>query len=158
MKYTITAIVLMALIALSFLIGTVRAEAPVVLQIKENKIDKPKLLVKLVEKEEIIKYIHLQGSKWGLEDKEIDEMIATIQCESGFNVRAYNGSDRHATSIGSLGISQFSQGTIDSYSKKAGVGNDPYNYKDAISTMAYMFSIGEQGHWSCWKKLGYHKT
>ena len=83
-----------------------------------------------------------------------EEMKTVINCESGYNINAYNGNDIHRYSVGSHGIAQFSQQTFDYYSAQAGVINgSPYNENDAIETMAYMFSLGESGkkHWTCYR-------
>lgn len=90
----------------------------------------------------------------GLSDEMTDKMIRTIECESGFNPGAYNGSDSHKTSVGSHGIAQYASGTIKHYGKEAGLTNpDPYNVRHSLFTMAYMFDIGEAKQWTCYRKL-----
>lgn len=86
---------------------------------------------------------------------ESDDMSKVIKCESNFNINAVNMKDSHALSKGSHGIAQFSRETIKAFGKPIGIENaDPYNPQQAIEVMAYMFSIGKQGHWSCAKIMG----
>jgi len=83
-----------------------------------------------------------------------ESMLNTLKCESGLNPNAYNGKDSHKLSKGSHGIAQFSKETFDEFSNKIGiVDGSPYNPDQAIETMAYMFSIGKQHRWTCYKPI-----
>jgi soluble lytic murein transglycosylase-like protein len=101
--------------------------------------------------EEIKGLISQYSKKYGVSERQ---MLGTINCESGFNSKAVNWNDHHALSNGSHGIGQFSRETFTNYSKQIGILNgDPYNPKQAIETMSFMFSLKQQGQWSCWKQL-----
>jgi soluble lytic murein transglycosylase-like protein len=90
--------------------------------------------------------IHTYAVKYGVNEKDLTDVI---RCESNFNPQAINKSDPNG---GSHGISQFQTATFNSWSVKAGIENgDPYNPDNAIQTMAYMFSKGQQSQWSCWQ-------
>lgn len=78
-------------------------------------------------------------------------MRTTIKCESNFDPIAWNKSDPYG---GAKGIGQFLQPTFDHYSKKAGIENpDIWNVDHQLQTMAYMFSIGEERQWVCYRKF-----
>ena len=80
-------------------------------------------------------------------------MHKIISCESSYNTKAVNWQDSHRYSKGSHGIGQFSQQTFESYAKKMGKDyNDPYNPEHAIEVMAYMLSINQGNHWTCFRK------
>lgn len=68
-------------------------------------------------------------------------------CESSNNPKA----------IGDGGLAknvmQFHKPTFDSYSNKLGEELSYDSYKDQIKLAAYMFSIGEAHHWTCYKKV-----
>ncbi len=98
--------------------------------------------------EEKVKHYAL---KWG---QDVSLFKSVIKCESGFNPNAVNWSDSHALSQGSHGIAQFSKETFLDYAKKMGREDysDPYNPDEALDVMGYMWSIGQEHHWSCWKK------
>lgn len=84
-----------------------------------------------------------------------EDMTKVLMCESSLNPDAYNGQDKHRTSIGSHGIAQFAESTFNHYSKEAGIENgSPYDVNDALETTAYMFSKDLQFHWTCARKTG----
>ena len=95
--------------------------------------------------------VDFYADKWGVSRVE---MKTTVKCESGYNPKAYNGNDIHKLSVGSLGMCQFSNETFLYYAKKMGRTDysNPYDPNEALDVMAYMFSIGQQRHWSCWVK------
>lgn len=104
----------------------------------------------LWKKEDIVNFIEVTSSKYGVNSETV---FRVIQCESQFNPKAVNWADNHKLSKGSHGIAQFSRETFNHYSKQSGIEHgDPYNPKDALETMIYMFSIGQQGHWTCYRK------
>ncbi len=89
--------------------------------------------------------------EYGVSEEIMNKVIA---CESSYNPKAYNGKDNHAKSIGSHGIAQFSRETFAYYSKEAGIEDgDPYDEDAAIETLAYMLSIGQGRHWTCFRRL-----
>jgi len=51
-------------------------------------------------------------------------------------------------------VMQFHKPTFVGYAKKLGKEMDYNSYKDQIELASYMFSIGEQSHWTCYKKVG----
>ena len=72
-------------------------------------------------------------------------------CESSLKETALNKADPHG---GSKGILQFQQKTFDYYSDQIGIDNpDIWNKEQQIQVASYMFSIGEQNQWSCWKSV-----
>lgn len=77
--------------------------------------------------------------------------IETAKCESDLNADAINPTDGHG---GSRGVFQFQTSTFNKYKTLAGVSDgDVFNPFDNIQVAAYMFSIGEQHQWSCYRKL-----
>ncbi len=81
-------------------------------------------------------------------------MSKVVNCESGYNPNAVNWQDSHKLSKGSHGVAQFSKETFKSYAKQMGKDyTDPYNPKEALDVMGYMFSKKQQNQWSCYKKV-----
>ena len=129
MKYIILILVILAFF---FTVKIARAEAP------------ERTLKDYTPKELITHYSRLYGVSE-------PEMLRVIKCESSLNPNAVNWQDSHRLSEGSHGIAQFSKDTIAHFGKDIGLENpDPYNPKEAIEVMAYMWSIGKQKHWSCY--------
>lgn len=78
-----------------------------------------------------------------------DKMHTTVNCESQYNVKAYNRSDPYG---GAIGVAQFLRPTFEKYAPLAGVTNpDIWNPVHQLQTMAYMFSIGEAKQWTCYR-------
>lgn len=61
--------------------------------------------------------------------------IYTIDCESGFNIYAKNGS-------GATGLFQFLPKTY-----KSNAGTDLYNWKEQVRVAKSMYDAGQQGQW-----------
>lgn len=117
---------------------------PVNAQVKEIKLEEK---VPLTIPEMIVKF----SEKYNVNE---DIINTVIKCESGFNPNAVNMADSHKLSQGSHGIAQFSRETFKYYSEQIGILNgDPYNPEQAIETMAYMLSIGQGNHWTCFRKF-----
>lgn len=77
-----------------------------------------------------------------------------INCESGYNHKAFNGADRHRDSIGSLGVAQFATSTFNSFANKMGEDyDDPYNPEQALDVASWAISKGYGRHWTCFRKL-----
>jgi soluble lytic murein transglycosylase-like protein len=111
--------------------------------------------------------VQLTTGTWIVQPKTIPQLIAmystlygvsytdmyrTLKCESGFNPNALNATDGNG---GSRGIAQFQTSTFNKYSKEAGlIDPNVWNAEDSIHTMAYMFSKGQAGQWSCFKEVG----
>jgi hypothetical protein len=78
-----------------------------------------------------------------------EKMHTTVNCESQYNVKAYNGSDPYG---GAIGVAQFLTPTFNKYAPLAGVESpDIHNPEHQLQTMAYMFSIGEASQWTCFR-------
>jgi soluble lytic murein transglycosylase-like protein len=96
--------------------------------------------------------VDFYADKWGVSRNELN---VTVKCESGYNPKAFNGNDIHKNSVGSLGIAQFSAETFLHYAKKMGEleYSNPYDPEQALDVMAYMFSIEQKRHWTCYRKF-----
>lgn len=68
-----------------------------------------------------------------------------MKCESSNNPKAVGDGGR------AKNVLQFHRPTFDGYAKKLGEELDYNSYHDQIKLGAYMFSIGEQKHWTCYK-------
>ena len=79
------------------------------------------------------------SQKYGL---DYDQLSSVIQCESQFETAKYGDSGR------AFGIAQFHKPTFDEY-----CSGNYYNPLDQLNCMAKMFSLGQAGQWSCFKKL-----
>lgn len=66
-------------------------------------------------------------------------------CESSNNPKAIGDGGR------AKNVMQFHKPTFDAYAKKYGEELDYNSYHDQIELAAWMFSKGEQGHWTCYK-------
>ena len=93
-------------------------------------------------------YIQEVAEEYGVDASQLEK---TIKCESQFKPDAWNKEDHLG---GAKGIAQFLQPTFDRYSKQMGFEEaDVWNPYDAMRVMAYMFSIGEERQWTCFRKL-----
>jgi soluble lytic murein transglycosylase-like protein len=130
-----------------FLIGTTTPktiELPKLqlIQIAQASVNEPS---KPMTNEELVEYY---SEKYKVIEKE---MLAVINCESGFNPLALNKGDPNG---GSKGIAQFQQETFDRYSQELKIENpDIWNVEQQIEVMAYMFSLKEQHQWSCYNLI-----
>lgn len=93
----------------------------------------------LTVQETIVKYAQV----FAVPEKEL---LTVAQCESGFNPKAI-GDQGHA-----VNIFQFHKPTFETYAQKLGENLDYYSYHDQAKLAAYMFSIKQQKHWTCWIK------
>lgn len=127
-----------------FFVTTVKASAP------EMTLLQQKQALEALSPQELVKYYADKYNVLKMENK----ILSTIKCESNFNEKAVNMKDLHKGSKGSHGIAQFAYPTIQHYGKQIGIENpDPYNKKEAIEVMVYMFSIGQQNQWTCARKV-----
>ena len=95
--------------------------------------------------------VDFYADKWNVPREDLHKVV---KCESNYRADAVNWSDSHKLSKGSHGIAQFSQQTFEQYAKEMGREyTNPYNPKEALDVMGYMFSKGKQGHWTCSKLL-----
>ena len=85
--------------------------------------------------------IEYYSEKW---DVSFADMIAVIKCESNFRHENVYGDGGRA-----YGLCQFHKPTFDDNCEKCNY----YSIDDQIDTMAKMFSLGLQHHWTCYKKL-----
>lgn len=77
-----------------------------------------------------------------------------INCESGYRYNAVNWQDSHRLSQGSHGIAQFSRETFNHYKKFVNENySDPYHPEQALDVTAYMISVGQGRHWTCYRKI-----
>lgn len=137
-KYLNTGLAIL-LVSLAMSINIVYAEAP------------KDIGVEIIRVPSEMDLVDFYADKWGVSRSTLHK---TVKCESGYNPNAKNLTDKHKFSTGSFGISQFSRETLATYSKQIGIENaDPMNPRDSLDTMAYMFSINQAGHWSCYKRL-----
>ena len=95
-------------------------------------------------KEAVSLLVEHYGDKHGLSQTSENQMLATIQCESGgtFNPTAVGD---YGTSFGLTQIHLPAHPNI----SKAEAENPDF----AINWMAIQFSEGNKGIWSCWNKL-----
>lgn len=129
-----------ALVSLSPIIPVAHAEAPTSPKTAPESV--------LVSESDMRSYVQERAEKLGVSAATVE---VTITCESNWDVRAWNKKD---PGDGSKGIAQFQDGTFAMYSKLAGVEHgDVWSAKDSIDTMVYMFSIGQQRQWSCYRKI-----
>lgn len=68
-------------------------------------------------------------------------------CESSNNPNAVGDGGR------ARNVMQFHKPTFEYFSSMLGEELDYNSYKDQIKLAAYMFSIGKQGHWTCYNKV-----
>lgn len=71
-------------------------------------------------------------------------------CESSNNPKAVGDGGK------ARNVLQFHKPTFDAYSKLYGKQLDYDSYKDQIELAAWMFSKGQQGHWTCYSKVVGH--
>jgi soluble lytic murein transglycosylase-like protein len=78
-----------------------------------------------------------------------DLLIRVMYCESGGRSNAVNKGGS-----GASGLLQFMPGTFYANARRAGIVNaDIWNPEHQIHTAAYMFSIGQEGQWSCTRRV-----
>ena len=99
------------------------------------------------------KSIKEQVEYWGNYYKiDSSMMMKVIKCESNFNKDciAWNdgGKGKH-----SVGILQFQESTFLRYEKKLGEDLDYYSTYDQIKLASYMWSLGQQRQWTCYRML-----
>lgn len=102
----------------------------------------------LTEKEVLLAIIHTKATQYNV-DKE--SIIKTLQCESRFNIDAYNPKD--SDGLPAIGISQFKEKTFYNFAKQMGLQADIENPVDQIDVMTWAFSKGYARHWGCYNKL-----
>jgi len=73
-------------------------------------------------------------------------MLEVARCESGFKTEAI-GADSE------IGIYQFKASTFYGYAPQIFNESDVLNTYQQIELTAYMFSIGRQREWTCWRIL-----
>lgn len=79
------------------------------------------------------------SQKYGL---DYEQLSSVIQCESQFKTSATGDKGL------AFGIAQFHLATFNGFCK-----GDYYNTFDQLECMAYMFSINQAKHWSCFNRL-----
>lgn len=80
-------------------------------------------------------------------DASVLKKVMYCESQNKPNPKGYNDGGR------AFGIMQFHKQTFQGYSKKLGEDLDYYSYHDQIKLAAYMFSIGQQRHWTCYDKV-----
>ena len=86
--------------------------------------------------------IRYWAEKYGV---SVYQMTETCRCESGFKHKGLYGS------AGEYGIAQFLLTTFLQYRPRPNM--EYMDLDDQLEVMAYMFSLGEQRHWTCWRVL-----
>ena len=74
-------------------------------------------------------------------------LVATVRCESGFSPTAHNKRDPNG---GSFGIAQFQWATFYKWAPLLFSEPNIHDSYQQLETMAYMWSKGQAGQWSCW--------
>lgn len=91
-----------------------------------------------------VEYVDKYASQYQIDASVLKKVM---WCESSNNPNA----------VGDHGLAknvmQFHKTTFDSYSDKLGESLDYDSYKDQIKLAAYMFSIGQEKHWTCYSKI-----
>lgn len=100
----------------------------------------------LITREELKSYLAFSFEKYGLAS-QLQMAINVIDCESSFDIFAYNEADEAFVKGGSYGIAQF---TIPTFAACPGEYKNPFAQMDC---MAYYWSLGQQRRWSCYNKL-----
>lgn len=82
--------------------------------------------------------------KWaGHYNTDAGQLLRVANCESHYNVNAYNPS-------GATGLFQFMPGTFLGNARRVGLANpDIHNAEHQAQVAAYMFSIGQARQWVC---------
>lgn len=84
-------------------------------------------------------YIHSSAEEYGA---DADQLLATLDCESGLNPSAYGDAST------SVGIAQIHLPAHPEISEAQAL--DP---RFSIDWAARMFAAGKQGMWTCWQNL-----
>lgn len=125
-------IILLILALILLLVLPARAEAPTPVYVKP-----------LTVEETIIK----AAVKYALPEKKI---LWVAECESNFNVRAWNKND---PGVGSKGVFQFQESTFYGYAKELQITNpDIWNLEQQSEVAAYLFSKNKSSLWTCARK------
>ena len=95
------------------------------------------------DKQMIKEAIVFIASKYGVDKSS---MIATIECESGFNNTAIG-------KAGERGLAQFMPATWEYWNKERGTYLEIHRIQNQLDMMAWAFEKGYQRHWTCWKLL-----
>lgn len=135
---------MIAVIAILAIISYARSETihTYQLPLKETTVERPSQQV--YSTEYLKSYVGEVSIKYGLSAEKYQQIMATIQCESNWNVLADNGI--------SFGIAQFTPATW----KDFGSG-DIMNPLTQLEVMARMFSQHLEHRWDCAKILGFIK-
>ena len=138
-KKYIALMLIFPLLSVSMLIGKVNAEAP-----------EPVIQTEWTV-QEIKDLVDYYADKHKLSRQVLHKVIS---CESQYNEKAYNGKDKHADSIGSLGVAQFSISTFNGFAKQMDRPdyNDPYNPNQALDVASWAIKNGYGNQWSCFRK------
>lgn len=129
----------MGFFTLMFLVrvATTTSSIPVYLPLNESKI------------EMLDATLLALSSYYGISYSNIHRVIS---CESGWDIHAMNLKDPEG---GSRGLLQFQPTTYEGFAQELGIEYpDIYNPFQQMEVAAYMWSIGQQKRWSCFKKLG----
>ena len=97
-----------------------------------------------VPKDVIIEEMNILGERFGFSAKTMDEWVAVIQCESGFNNLAKNENST------ALGIAQFLIKTWEETESFKQFKIARTDYKASLFEMALDIANGEQWRWKCW--------
>lgn len=85
-----------------------------------------------------------------LYDVDAGQMITMALCESGLNIKAFNGSDPHG---GAHGVFQYLKPTFYGFAKEFGFADpDIWNPEQQMELTAWMVSEGKARHWVCARK------
>lgn len=91
-----------------------------------------------------VEYVDKYAEQYGVDSQVLKKVMF---CESSNNPKAVGDGGR------ARNVMQFHKPTFDSYSKKFGEVLDYNSYHDQIKLASYMFSEGEESHWTCFKKV-----
>ena len=140
-KKYIALMLIFPLLSVSLFTGKVDAEAPT-----EKMVEKTEWTV-----EEVKSMVDYYADKHGLSRQVLHKVVS---CESQYNEKAYNGKDKHANSIGSMGVAQFGKFTFIGFAEKMGRSDydNPYNPNQALDVAAWAIKKGYGNHWSCFNK------
>lgn len=93
-----------------------------------------------------IEYADKYTIQYGV-DSNIFKKVMYCESKNNPNPPGYNDGGK------AYGVMQFHKQTFDTYSKKLGEELDYYSAQDQIKLAAYMFSINQQKHWTCYTKI-----
>ena len=91
-----------------------------------------------------LEYADKYAAQYGIDANVFKKVMF---CESSNNPKAVGDGGR------ARNVMQFHKPTFDAYAKKYGEELDYNSYHDQIELAAYMFSKGQQGHWTCYSKV-----